>query len=280
MLSQLAAVFWGLASAAAWGAGDFSGGLATRRKDAFVVVILSQTVGVVFLIIMACLFMEPFSETMDWIYGGLAGTFGAIGMLALYRGLADRQMGVVAPVAAVVTAAIPVLFAAFFEGLPGLGQLLGFGFALLAIWLVSGSGQTKFRLRELDLPLIAGAGFGLFLILIDRVHPGAVFWPLVSARLASIISLLLVAILLRRRFSALSGKLWILIPLAGIFDTGGNVFYALAAQAGRLDIAAVLASLYPVTTVLLARVILKESVAIKQWFSILFAFIAIVLIAS
>ena len=93
-------------------------------------------------------------------------------------------------------------------------------------------------------------------------------------------SLLLVAILLRRRFSTPSGNLWILIPFAGVFDTGGNVFYALAAQAGRLDIAAVLASLYPVTTVLLARGILKESVAIRQWIGILLAFMAIVLIAS
>lgn len=277
---ELSAIFYGLASAASWGAGDFSGGLAAKRNDVFNVVIASQLIGVIGLILVAFLLAEPFPVPGDMLIGGLAGISGAIGLLALYRGLAVGRMGIVAPVAAVVTAIVPVIVSFFSEGLPARSHLIGFVIALIAVWLISGT-DTKARLRwrDLSLPFVAGVGFGLFLTFIDQVNEGAVLWPLVAARIASIGMLLLVVNLMRQRETPAINQLP-LIALAGIFDSGGNAFFALATQTGRLDIAAVLASLYPATTVALAWLILRERLLIQQWAGVIAALIAVVLIAS
>jgi len=128
------------------------------------------------------------------------------------------------------------------------------------------------------LPLTAGLGFGLFFIIIDLVSETAVLWPLTAARIAAVWVLLV--------FIALSGPVEMpglsvlpVILVAGIFDTGGNAFYALASQAGRLDIASITSSLYPAGTVLLAWFILKEKLAQKQWIGVATALVAIVLIS-
>jgi drug/metabolite transporter (DMT)-like permease len=278
--SELLAVFYSLASAISWGTGDFSGGVATKRTNLYGVVIGSQALGGLFLVLIAFGVAEPWPGWLDLVYGATAGISGVLGLLALYRGLAEGRMGVVAPVAAVVTAIVPVFVGFFMEGLPASQQLLGLGVALVAVWLISGAGaQLRISTQELRLPLMAGLGFGLFFILIDRVSVGAVFWPLVAARLASVSML---AVLMRVR---LQSQAWpapkhvLLIGLAGLFDAGGNAFFALATQAGRLDIAAVLSSLYPASTVMLAWLILKERLTLPQWLGVGAALAAVVLIA-
>jgi len=277
---ELSAIFYGLASAASWGAGDFSGGFAAKRNNVFSVVIASQLIGVMGLILVAFLLAEPFPFPGDMLIGGLAGIAGAIGLLALYRGLAVGRMGIVAPVAAVVTAIVPVIVGFFSEGLPARPQLAGFVVALIAVWFIS-STDTRARIRwgDLKLPGLAGVGFGLFLTFIGQVTEGAVLWPLVAARIASIGMLLVVINLVRQRKSPALNQLP-LIALAGIFDSGGNAFFALATQTGRLDIAAVLASLYPATTVALAWLILRERLLAQQWAGVIAALIAVVLIAT
>ena len=278
--SDLFAVFSGLASAACWGAGDFSGGVATKHSNVYTVVIVSQFVGVIFLIAVALLILEPFSAPADMLLGAAAGISGVIGLVALYRGLAVGRMGIVAPVAAVVTAVVPVVFGFFREGLPAPQQLAGFVIALCAVWFISRSGNNERpQVVELGLPLVAGLGFGLFFILIDRMSTGAVVWPLVAARLASI-GLLLLFVSLRRQREVLTIRRLPVIALAGILDAGGNAFFTLAAQAGRLDIAAVLASLYPAATICLAWFILREKLVPQQWGGVAAALFAVVLIAS
>lgn len=276
---ELSAIFFGLASAASWGAGDFSGGVATKRSSVYAVVIISQLVGALCLIAVALVLREPSPLVVDLLVGALAGLAGALGLMALYRGLALGRMGIVAPVAAVVTAIMPVLFGLVTEGLPALQQLFGFVLALTAVWLISRPGG-KFHVqpRDLILPVGAGLGFGLFFILIDRISPGAVLWPLAAARFASIGMLLAMASLARQRITPTLPQLPV-IALAGIFDTGGNAFFVLAAQAGRLDIAAVIASLYPASTILLAWLILKERLLPQQWFGVVAALIAVGLIS-
>ncbi len=273
------AILFGLASALSWGAGDFSGGLAAKRSDVYGVVILSQLLGISLLVGLALLLAESLPSPRDMLLGGLAGTFGSIGLVALYRGLARGPMGVVAPVAALVSAAVPVLWAACAQGLPSQPQQLGFGLALAAVWFVSRpQAETPFRLQQLGLPLVAGLGFGLFLIAIGQVSASAVLWPLVAARAASLSLLLLFTRLVRPRRLPARQHLPI-VALVGLFDTGGNAFFALAAQAGRLDVAAVLGSLYPAATVLLARTVLQESISRRQWLGIALALVAVALIA-
>ena len=277
--SELSAIFYGLASAASWGAGDFSGGLATKRSSVYSVVMVSQLVGIIGLIILTLLFAESLSSTQDMIFGGLAGLAGGLGLLALYRGLAAGRMGIVAPVAAVVTAIVPIIIGFLLEGLAAPQQLIGFALALLAVWFISrAEGKITLRLPDLTLPVLAGLAFGLFFVIIDRVSEGAILWPLIAARIASI-SMILGVIWLTRQPGRPSPSQLPIIAAAGLLDTGGNAFFALATQAGRLDIAAMLSSLYPASTILLARFILQERLSGRQWGGVAIALVAVVLIA-
>lgn len=278
---ELGAIGYGLASAVSWGAGDFCGGLASKRNHVYGVVLLSQMVGALFLVGVALLLAEPFPQPLDLAYGGVAGIGGTIGLAALYRGLAGGRMGMVAPVAAVVTAILPVIVSILVEGAPAILQLVGFGLALVGVWLISARRGKKVEIRggELGLAVIAGSGFGIFLILIDRVNEGAVLWPLVAARVASI-SLLVIVVVITSPLEKLPAAAGLpVIVLAGLFDTGGNAFFALATQTGRLDMAAILSSLYPAVTIALAWLILKERLLPQQWGGVAAALLAIALIS-
>ena len=281
---ELLAVAYGLASAAVWGAGDFSGGLATKRGNVVSVVLLAQGVGLVCFLTLALLLEGGLPPLQDLLFGALAGIAGVMGILALYSGLALGRMGVVAPVTAVLSASIPVVVGIVTEGVPPGLVLLGFGLAVTAVWLLSGGDATGgIRRDELGLALLAGLGFSLFFIFIDQIGSSVIFWSLAAARAASV-PLLLLFFVGRRQWrgsaaAQLPRSLLPIIALSGILDSGGNYFFALAAQSGRLDIAAVLASLYPASTVLLARLILKESLGTRQWLGVGVALVALVLIA-
>jgi drug/metabolite transporter (DMT)-like permease len=278
--SEALAVVYGLASAASWGAGDFTGGFASKRSSVYSVIVISQLVGALFLVGLTFALAESLPSPDNLILGGIAGLSGAIGLVALYTGLARGRMGIVAPVTAVVAAFFPVIVGIVSQGLPSPQRLAGFGLALIAIWFLSqASNGSLLRLKELALPTLAGLGFGLFYILIGRVSHAAILWPLVAARVASI-SMLSILIAVRRQEKAPAPHQLFIVALAGTLDAGGNAFFALATQVGRLDISAVLASLYPAATVLLAWLILKERLVRQQWFGVMAAIVALVLIAS
>lgn len=278
--SELTGVFYGLTAAASWGTADFSGGIASKRAGVFSVVIVSQIIGGLVLLVLPFLFGELLPPTQDLLWGALGGVFGGMGLVAFYRALAVGRMGVAAPVTGVVTVIVPVIVGAMIEGLPGIGPIMGFGFAIIAVWLVSRtSNGTPTNLRELTLPVFAGMGFGLFMILLDRASETALLWPLVAVRIGSLCTLLTIATINGKEKVPARQHLWI-IALAGLLDTSGNTFFALAAQVGRLDAAAVISSLYPAGTVLLAWVILKEQIGRDQWLGVVAALAAIILIAS
>jgi len=273
-------IIFGLADAASWGAGDFSGALATKRSAVTGVVIGVQGIGILLLgvpVLLGALPVPPFDKLL-WAAG--AGLSGTCGVVALYLGLARGPMGVVAPVAAVVTAFIPVAAGAGLEGsLPPL-KYPGFALAILALWLVAGrSGRNAFQMRDVTLPILAGAGFSGFFILIDRAGETATFWPLIASRAVSLPLMILATLLLKRRLLPMARELPHVF-MAAVFDTGGNIFYVLAARAGRLDTAAVLASLYPAATVFLARCFLHEKLSRRQRIGSLTALVAVVLIAA
>jgi drug/metabolite transporter (DMT)-like permease len=273
------AVTFALAAAAAWGAGDFSGGLATRRTSALTVVLVSQLVGGLLLAGLALILDAPRPSAGSLALASGAGLAGACGLLALYRGLARGPMGLVAPVAAVVSAVLPILAAARLEGAPSRMQAAGFAMGLAAVWALSRpGGASGLKPAGLGLPIAAGVCFGVFLILIDRVSDEAVLWPLAMARAASVTLLLGAATMRRDPRSRLRGNLKAIV-LAGIGDTAGNALFALAARHGRLDIATVLSGLYPGATVLLARGILKERLRPSQWTGVLAALAATALLA-
>jgi len=137
MTSEAIAITYGLSSAITWGAGDFSGGWASRRNSVLTVILVSQVIGALALMALGFLFSEPLPATPTLVWGGVAGICGVIGLMAFYKGLASGRMGVVAPLSAVLTAVLPVCFALFTEGLPSLTQISGFAVALLAVWFLS-----------------------------------------------------------------------------------------------------------------------------------------------
>ncbi|MGB0385168.1 MAG: EamA family transporter [Ardenticatenaceae bacterium] len=278
--SEVLAIAYGLASAASWGAGDFSGGLATKRHNVYSVILVAHVVSGLLLVPLAFFVGEPIPSWYDLVLGALGGVFGVFGLMALYSGLASGRMGIVAPVAGVVAAAFPVGVSLFLEGLPSIFQLMGFAVGLVAVGLLSGAaGNGTIAWRELGLPVAAGLGFALFYIIMDQVSQNAVLWPLVAVRVASV-TFLFLCVTIGRRWDRPATNQLPIITLAGLFDTAGNGFFILAAQAGRLDIAALVSSLYPAVTVLLAWLILKERLMPQQWVGVIAAMVALVLIAS
>ena len=188
-------------------------------------------------------------------------------------------MGIIAPVSAILTAGFPVIFSAFTEGLPSLLQVGGFVLALIAIGLISRPERAQGRPEGLALALLAGCAFGCFFILISRVSATSTFWPLAGARIASMLFLLVLGRFQLRKMLP-KKTVALLVVLTGAFDAIGNAFFVLATHIGRLDVAAVLSSLYPAATVLLAAIVVRERVTRIQAVGILCALVAIPLISA
>lgn len=275
-------IIFGLLSALTWGAGDFTGGLGTRKVGAARAVFYASVVGLMAVLICAFLFGEPFPAISILLTAMLAGLFGCLGLLLLYAAMARGTMSIAAPVSALLAAALPVTVGMLTEGLPERLTLLGFGFALFAVWMVSqGEGGVRdllSHLADLRLPLLAGLGFGFYFIFMhNATGDGPILWPMVASRTASVLILLVYILITRTSFRIDDMSALPVIALNGVLDLAGNGFFILAAQAGRLDVASVLSSLYPGSTVLLAWIFLRERLTRNQWIGIAAALIAIVL---
>jgi len=274
----LLSILYGITSAATWGAADFIGGLASKRTSPYRVLFLAEIAGLVPFTAIALLLGEPMPPAFEMLLGAASSLLGLTGLLILYRALADGKMTVAAPVSALFAAFIPVLYGILTLGIPSPATLLGFGLAFLAVWFISQSNITnwRFNLFDLRLPLLAGLFFGTYFIIIHRATLHAFFWPLAAARFAGFAAFGLYALIARQ--PALPPRdLWRFCIVNGVLDIGGNAFYVLAAQAGRIDVAAVLGALYPASTVVLAWIVLKERITWVQTFGVLLAFIAIIL---
>jgi drug/metabolite transporter (DMT)-like permease len=270
---------YGLAAAASWGGGDFSGGIAARRTDVSAVAAVSRAIGCGVQIVLALALGDPWAAPRQLAWAVAAGLSGGIGLVALYRALAVGRMGINAPVTGVVAAAFPVLFGAFTLGLPTLPRAAGFALALWGVWRLARPEGPGGRPEGIGLALLAGLGFGGFYVLISQAHGVSLFWPLAVSTGTSLVLLIVLAAVTRQRVIPGPAALPIALAAGGL-DAGGNIFFVLAAHAGRLDVAAVLSSLYPVVTVLGARVILKERVSPGQAVGITAALAAIPLIAG
>ena len=273
------AVLAGLGSAATYGAGDFSGGFTTRREPALRVVALSHLAGLVAFTLAALLAGEPAPRWADLAWGSAAGLSVAVGTLGLYRGLALGPMSTVAPVTAIIGAALPVALQVSLgaEALSGL-RAAGFVLALAGIFLVSRSGGAQVRgSGGLWLGVVGGLGFGGTFALLAHTAPTALFWPLAVGRAWSAVILSGLAL---GSGAGLHVRAWRPIAATALFDALGNLLYVVAAHSGEVVVAVVLCSLYPATTVLLALILLRERPRATQWAGLALVLAATALIAA
>jgi drug/metabolite transporter (DMT)-like permease len=278
-----------LASAVCYGSADFFGGLTARRASTIATVFWSQFVGLVLLAIVLPFLPAATVSSRDWIWGFAAGFSGGIGVAFLYRALAVGAMAVVAPTTAVIAAIIPVLFAFVMgERLRAL-TWAGVGLALVAIALVSRpakeSDPASPQLPARGLPpgfglaLLSGVTVGIFFLSLARTTREAGMWPLVAARFASIALFGLIA-LTKRQTLRMSAPATATAFTGGALDMVANALYMTAARIGPLSIVVTLASLYPASTVLLARWILHERLGFVQIAGILCALGAVLIIVG
>ena len=276
--SPLANISFSLAAAFAWGVGDFIGGQAAKRRNVFAVVIIADIAGLVLMLALALGRGEALPSRHGVIMAALAGIVGGAGLTAFYRALSLGRVGLNASVTAVLAVALPVLFGVFTEGLPKPLQLAGFTLALLSIALISLSDLAAGPPRGFGLAVLAGAGFGGFLILSKLAGDHGLFWILTVIRVASLALVLIIFWSTEKRWLP-SWSGWRLAAVAGILDVLGNLFYVLATRSGRLDVSAVLSSLYPAVTIALAIIFLHERMNLPQKFGIAGALAATVLLA-
>jgi uncharacterized membrane protein len=276
------AMLLALASAVVYGMADFAGGLASRRATAAAVVALSQAAGLVAVVLLLpWLGGDPTPADLAW--GAAAGVAGGAGLLLFYRSLATGVMSVVAPVTAVSAAALPVLGGLLLGERIGPLAAVGIVLALAAVVLVAAEGGLaslrSARLGTVAPALAAGAGFGLFFVVLDRTGEDAGLSPLVAARVVSVLVIGGLA-LASGRALRVSRRVLPVVVLAGVGDMTANALFLVATQVGgQLAITGVLASLYPASTVLLAQVVLRERLAGAQRAGLAVAAAAVVLIA-
>lgn len=281
------AVLFALGSAASYGTADFLGGLASKRAVATAVVLVSQSVGLVTLALLLTLTDRQVPPAAGLGWGGVAGLCGMVGLVLFYRALAGGTMSVVAPVTAVVSAVVPVVAGLAMGERPGWLPMVGIVVAVPAIVLLGwggappevGLGGSRGRRGSLVMGAAAGVGFGLFFVTLSRAPSEAGLWPVLGARVTSVAALV-VLMTVQRAWSTVPPAATPLSGGAGVLDTTANVFYLLAVQRGLLSEVAVLSSLYPASTIVLARSFLHEHLARLQWWGLALAGLAVVTIAA
>lgn len=277
--------------AVSYGAGDFCGSLAARRAPAIRVTLISQLVGGLLLIVLVPL-VGGSPSTRDLVVGALAGVVGAGAITAFYQAMAAGAMSVVAPISALTAAALPVFVGLLSGERPSALSLVGVVIAMAAILLVSQHGPAAGDDTELDRPapgttrrsmVLTGIGsgflFGLLFITLDSVSDDAGLWPLVTDRLVAVPFLLIVALVTRTGIRPERGSMGLIVA-CGVLDMGANTLLLLAFSEGLLVLVAVIISLYPASTLVLARVVLHERVSPVQRAGLIIAGLAVVLIAA
>jgi uncharacterized membrane protein len=286
-----------LSAALLWGGGDFSGGMGVKSaggdlRAALRVVLLSHITSFTVLVAIARLRGDAFPHGALLAWGVAAGVAGGLSLVCFYIALSRGAMGASATLSGLLAAAIPATLTLWREGSPGALTLLGFAVAAMAIWLIAGSPPDQAaaadggaRGREtLILAMLAGAGFGFYFVALKMASPAGIVWPMATARIGSLTTC--AAIFVAQRLSlkkAAPVKMgrravgWALAT--ALLDTSGNLLFVAATRAGRLDVAAVLASLYPASTILLAALALGERPTQRQALGMAAAVAAVALIA-
>lgn len=270
---------YSLTAVGVWGASDFLGGVGVRRANAFLFTTLVHLSGIIAAGSFARVNGLPFPAGASVRWAFAAGTIGGLALALFYRALADGKMGLVAPVAAVLGAAIPTLVTAFVEGFPGWRHGFGFLLAGIGVWLISRTEDAGGRPEGLGLAVLAGCGFAGFYLCIHQAGNGSALWIAVCSRFASLV-VTVVIVTLGGYLRALPRPTAGIAVVAGILDTTGSTAFVRATQIGQLDAAVVLSSLYPAVTVLLARIFLHEHFSRARTVGMVAALVAVPMIAG
>ena len=257
----MVAIVLGLTASLSWGVADFIGGLQARRLPVVAVVLGSQLAGLVLVLIAAAIRGEPIPGGDFAIYAALSSVGGIVGLTAFYKALSIGAMGVVAPLSS-TAAVIPVVVGIATGDRPsavqGLGVAIAIGGVILASREASDEAQTNRAVSAgVGFALISAVGFGFFFLAMDRASDDDVLWAVCINRTVSA-SLLGLALLITRPHIGLKPRDMRILGLVGVLDTAANGLFALAATKGLVSVVSVLSSLYPVMTVILARVVLHE----------------------
>jgi drug/metabolite transporter (DMT)-like permease len=274
---------YSLAAVVVWGASDFLGGYATRRANAFLFTAIVNLGG---LILVGTLAFGshaafPSGRSVAWVLGG--GIIAGAALAIFYRALSSGRMGLTAPVAAVLSAAIPTLFSIFTEGMPNRISIVGFLLAAVGLWLITRAedGNTP---QGIGLAVVAGIGFAAFYLCVRQAGDDSALWIASLARTGGLIVTGIIAtimIVLRPgtfHEITLGGVRWGVVT--GCLDSLGTILFVRASQSGRLDEAVMISSLYPAMTVLLARIVLKEHFTRWRWVGLLAALASVPMIAA
>jgi drug/metabolite transporter (DMT)-like permease len=275
---QFATAAYALAAVLAWGTSDFLGGYATRRANAFLFTVVVNIGGLLLVGTLASATHAPFpsGRSAAWVLAG--GISGGAALAIFYRALSSGRMGLTAPVAAVLGAAIPAAVSMFTEGLPGKIPLLGFAFAVIGLWLITRTEEGS-KPEGIGLAVLAGLGFASFYLCVHQAGDTSALWTASLTRTGGLIITAMI-VLASRKFRDITpaGVRWGV--LTGCVDSMGTILFVRASQTGRLDEAVVLSSLYPAVTVLLARLFLKEHFTRWRFVGLLAALAAVPMIAA
>ena len=278
------AIILALGAAVAYGLSDFIGGLASRRTTVWPVALLGGLGGLAGAMVLALTFSgDP--TTADLAWGAVAGLGSGSGTVFLYRGLATGRMAVVAPVSAVGAAVVPVVIGVATGERPSALVAVGVVVALPGIWLVArvpdavvdaGSDSRSGGLVD---GILAGLGFGLLFVALGQVPEGAGLWPLASAQAVAVVTIGALATVVRASWVPTAASEW-WGAAAGLVASGAVLMFLLATQSDLLAVAAVLTSLYPAFTILLAALVLREHIYRAQGAGLALCGAAVVLVAA
>jgi drug/metabolite transporter (DMT)-like permease len=278
----------GLAASAFWGASDFLGGLATRKAHVVGVVAIAHSLSLGLLLLGALATHSPLPPQRFALLGLCAGAFGGVALILYYQALSLGEMGITTALTGLLTALVPVVFSFFTQGSPKSTQIAGFVLAAAAIALIAYAPAGLPRPLALGLASIAGVCFGVFLVVLKVGSAHSLLWQLIYSRMASATLAvgMVIAMQLRAdenaavwRKQARKNRFVWMAGSAGVLEATGSLLYMSAAREGRLDVAAVLASLYPVATIILAAWFLKERATSSQTLGMALALGAVVLVS-
>jgi drug/metabolite transporter (DMT)-like permease len=276
------AVALGLASSLSWGISDFLGGLKARKLQLLTVLLLSQAVGLTLIAVIVAVRSEPVPPGEHVLYACLSGLAGVAGLAAFYRGLAVGAMAVVAPISG-TAAAIPVAVGVISGERPGGLQVAGIALALAGVALASRElpeeGGSARIAAGVGLAMLAAVGFGSFFVAMDAASEEDLFWAICFNRVTSVSALVILALVLRPRLAVGRGDAPALLAI-GTLDIGANTLFAAASTEGLVSLVAVVASLYPVVTILLARAVLGERIRRPQQAGVVLALMGVALISA
>jgi len=267
-----------LATILLWGTSDFLGGFASRRANAFLVTATVLLSGLLLMTTLVLISHPPFPSGKSILWALAAGTSGGSALAIFYRALAEGRMGLTAPVAALLGAAIPTAFGMMTEGVPRTIQIAGFFLAGLGIWLISRT-EDGSSAEGIWLAVLSGIGFAGFFLGMKEAGEGSAMWLSLFTRTGGL-AVAATIVLSQGRLREINLASGLYSVLAGCLDVTGTALFVRASQTGRLDAAVVLTSLYPAVTVLLARIVLREHFTRWKAVGIFAAVLAVPLIAA